>query len=108
MLTNLLLCILSLAPPHCGGPCEVPRGADPVSADARYSLTRGPEKSDWRYLFDWIRTGNGEPKHRLEDSLRAPPLRDSGYRRLSQTPPTASGPAALRARRSSRAPRRPR
>jgi hypothetical protein len=86
MLTNLFLGLLSFAPQDCGGPCEVPRGADPVSADARYSLTPGPEKANWRYLFNWIWTENGEAKYRLEEALREPPLRDFGYRRMFVSP----------------------
>ncbi len=87
---SLLPCLVLIAPgvraQHCGGPCEVPRGADPVSADPKYALTMGKEKANWRYLFNWIWTENGEKKHRLEKVLGAPPLRDFGYRRMFVSP----------------------
>ncbi len=61
---------------HCGGPCEVPRGADPVSANSKYTLTEGIEVDDWRYLFNWYWTVDGEQKHRVEAALAALPARD--------------------------------
>lgn len=61
------------------------RGAEPVAA-GDYSLTKGKERANWRYLFNWIWTERGEPKHRLETVLREPPLRDFGYRRMFVSP----------------------
>lgn len=77
-----MIALLFAAAQHCGGPCEVPRGADPVSADPKYVLVAGREKENWRYLWNWIWTEDGVEKHRLEKSLSSPPLRDFGYRRM--------------------------
>lgn len=80
-----VLCVLAAAQ-HCGGPCEVPRGADPVSADPKYALAAGKEKANWRYLHNWIWTEDGVEKHRLEATLGAAPCGDFGYRRMFVSP----------------------
>ena len=71
---------------HCGGPCEVPRGVDPVSTNPRYSLSEGIERATWRYLFNWFWTVNGEQKFRVESSLSSLPARDFGFRRMFVSP----------------------
>ena len=83
--TFLLLTSVAVSQ-HCGGPCEVPRGADPVSPNPRYTLTEGPESANWRYLFNWFWTENGKPLHRVEKTLKALPCRDFGYRRMFVSP----------------------
>lgn len=74
-----------LAAQHCGGPCEVPRGADPVDG-GRFSLTAGPEKGNWRYLFNWVWTEDGNPLHRVEGTLGDEPCVSFGYRRMFASP----------------------
>jgi hypothetical protein len=71
---------------HCGGPCEVPRGVDPVSTNPRYTLSEGIEVANWRYLFNWFWTVNGEQQFRVESSLASLPARDFGFRRMFVSP----------------------
>lgn len=71
---------------HCGGPCEIPRGAGPVASNPRFTLSEGIETANWRYLFNWFWTEDGVQKHRLEAALGAPPLSDFGYRRMFVSP----------------------
>lgn len=92
VLTQLsaLCCLIGFAAPaasqHCGGPCEIPRGADPISANPRFTLVMGKETDNWRYLFNWVWTQDGKPTHRLEDVLREPPFVGFGYRRMFVSP----------------------
>ena len=85
-MSSTLLALAAVVAQHCGGPCEVPRGADPVSADPKYALTAGKERADWRYLWNWVWTEDGVEKHRLEQVFRAPPLCGFGYRRVFVSP----------------------
>lgn len=71
---------------HCGGPCEVPRSADPVASNPKYTLSAGMESANWHYLFNWHWTEDGTQKHALADVLRAPPLGDFAYRRTFVSP----------------------
>ncbi len=86
----ILSCLVGFALPavaqHCGGPCLVPRGADPISANPRFTLVPGKEKDNWRYLFNWIWTEDGKPKHRLENVLNKAPLSGFGSRRMFISP----------------------
>ena len=84
----LLLCAITnrVEAQHCGGPCEVPRGADPVSSNPRYTLSMGIEKDDWRYLFNWYWTVDGEQKFRVESALKSLPARNFGFRRMFVSP----------------------
>ncbi len=70
---SLLPCFVLMAASaraqHCGGPCEVPRGADPVSANPKYALTAGKERQNWRYLWHWISTEDGKQKYRMENPV---------------------------------------
>lgn len=84
--SSLLAIAAMAAAQHCGGPCEVPRGAEPVSASTKYTLSEGIEKSNWRYLFNWYWTEDGVQKHALEAVLGSPPLRDFAYRRMFVSP----------------------
>jgi hypothetical protein len=86
VLSSFLATVALARAQHCGGPCEVPRGPDPVAIDPRYTLTPGPERANWRYLHNWLWTENGTPKHRLEEVLRAAPCRSFGYRRMFVSP----------------------
>ncbi|MDG1984985.1 MAG: hypothetical protein P8M11_10480 [Planctomycetota bacterium] len=91
-LTRLIqaCCLMVFAAPaagqHCGGPCEVPRGADPISVNPRFRLVMGEEKENWRYLFNWVWTQDGTPTHRLEGVLKKPPFLGFGYRRMFVSP----------------------
>jgi hypothetical protein len=78
--------ILALLAQHCGGSCEVRRGAPPVSPNPKYGLVEGKEKADWRYLFNWIWTEDGKELHRLEGALRADPCVHFGFRRMFVSP----------------------
>ena len=71
---------------HCGGPCEIPRGANPVAASAKYGLTAGKSTKPWQYLFNWVWTEDNKAKHSLEAVLSKQPLRDFGYRRMFVSP----------------------
>lgn len=71
---------------HCGGPCEVPRGDDPRSSNPKYTLSEGVEKANWRYLFNWYWTEDGEQIHRVESVLKEPPCGSFGYRRMFPSP----------------------
>jgi len=82
----LLTGIASVEAQHCGGPCEVPRGADPVSANSTYTLSQGVETDNWRYLFNWFWTVNGEQKYRVEAALKSLPAGDFGFRRMFVSP----------------------
>lgn len=87
---SALCCLIGFAAPaasqHCGGPCEIPRGADPISANPRFTLVMGKETDNWRYLFNWVWTQDGKPTHRLEEVLREPPFVGFGYRRMFVSP----------------------
>ena len=86
LLIMLLARTANVTAQHCGGPCEVPRGADPVSPNPMYTLSEGIEADNWRYLYNWFWTENGVQKHRVESSLRLLPARDFGYRRMFVSP----------------------
>lgn len=81
-MTWMWLLAALLAAQHCGGPCEVPRGDDPV-AGGKYSLTAGKEKDNWRYLFNWIWTDDGVPTYPVEGTLSRLGF---GYRRMFASP----------------------
>ncbi len=88
VLTQLtaLWCLICTSVPvqgqHCGGPCEIPRGADPISANPRFTLVLGEETGTWR----WAWTEDGKPTHRLEGVLSEPPFVGFGYRRMFVSP----------------------
>ena len=72
---------------HCGGPCEVPRPAGPpISANPRFTLVPGKEKSSWRYLHNFIWTEDGEQKSSLYKTLSSPQMIAFGYRRIFVSP----------------------
>ena len=92
MLSGLIAAVLLSAAPstagqHCGGPCEVPRpAAPPASPNLRFKLGQGKEKTNWRYLHNFIWTVDGVEKFRLEKTLSSPQMIAFGYRRIFVSP----------------------
>ena len=87
MSATLALGLLALAPQHCGGPCEVPRGADPVCPNPVFKLVMGKRRANWAYLFNWEWAEDGEVRKNLYGVFSTPPLIQAGFRSWKFLPP---------------------
>ena len=72
---------------HCGGPCEHPRSADPISANPRFQLSFvRDKKADGSLHFHWDWMVDGEAAVDLGRFLYKPPLTGFGYSRIFLSP----------------------